>query len=192
MDSLIKMFSRLPGLGPKSAKRVVLHLLNNRDDLMNPLAKKIQEVSEEIIECEECGNFDMDDICGICRDDKRDKTSLCIIEGISDLWALEKGGLYNGLYYVLGGVLSAIDGVTPRDIRLDGLKKKIQNSSIAEVIIATNATLEGQTTAHYIHELIRDSNVIVSRLANGVPMGGEIDYLDEGTLRVAFSNRKLI
>jgi recombination protein RecR len=191
LDKLINYISKLPGVGKRSARRIALHLLKNKEGLMMPLSASLKTTAENIRTCSACGNYDVSDPCNICTDIKRDKTILCVVENVSDLWAIEKGSVYRGQYHILGGVLSAIDNITPQDLRLDKLALRLKQG-ISEVIIATNATLEGQTTAHYIAHNIQSEGIKVTRLAHGIPLGGELDYMDEGTISTAFSARKAI
>ena len=189
--SLINLMAKLPGLGPKSARRLVLHLLQNKEESMLPILRAISLLKNSIIHCSICGNLDKKSPCSLCSDYNRDRSLLCIVEEVIDLWALERGKIYNGLYHVLGGTLSAIDGVGPDKLNLTSLKKKIKENDIDEVILATSTTVEGQTTANYIASVIRDfSNIKISSPASGIPMGGEMDYLDEGTLSIALNSRR--
>jgi recombination protein RecR len=170
----------------------VLHLLKKKDALMLPLAATLKEVGDSVHACSTCGNLDSRDPCGICTDPRRDEALLCVVESVADLWALERASVFRGRYHVLGGTLSALDGVGPSDLNVDGLIARVQASQVKEVIIATNATVEGQTTAHYITDRLNGLNVQVSRLAHGVPVGGELDYLDDGTLGAALKARRLL
>lgn len=190
IKNLVHAFSKLPGLGPSSSRRLVIHLLQNKEKVMLPLASLIKELAEVIIECEICGNQDTKSPCFICVNPKRDTKLLCVVEELGDLWAFEKGNIYSGLYHILGGRLSAINGIGPKELNLDTIPKRVIDSKIEEVIIAINPTLEGQVTVQYIIESLKNINVKVSRLACGIPMGGEIDYLDEGTLKVALTSRQ--
>ncbi len=192
IKNLIKLMAKIPGLGPRSARRSVLNLIKNPEKLMLPLAKSLIQVSENIKLCSICGNIDSDDICGICKDDKRDKNIICVVEDITDLWALERSNTYKGRYHILGGVLSAIDGINPEDLRVKELINNIKENDVKEVILATSATLAGQTTSFYITELIEDLNITISRLAQGIPIGGELDYLDDGTIGAAIDSRKIL
>lgn len=192
IERLIQLLARLPGLGPRSARRAVLHLLKKKDALMLPLAATLKEVGDSVHACSTCGNLDSRNPCGICTDPRRDEALLCVVESVADLWALERASVFRGRYHVLGGTLSALDGVGPSDLNVDGLIARVQNGRIKEVIIATNATVEGQTTAHYITDRLNPLNVQVSRLAHGVPVGGELDYLDDGTLGAALKARRLL
>jgi recombination protein RecR len=188
LEQLIKTFSKLPGLGPKSAKRITLHLIQNKDNMLR-FSQLLKNAFTEIQTCNICFNIDVSNPCEICLSNKRDKTILCIVENISDLWAIEKSKIYHGIYHVLGGSLSAIEGVGPKNLNFDNFKTRLNNSQIKEVIIATNSTLEGQTTAHYIAKLLENADLKISRLANGIPIGTELDYIDEGTLALALKLR---
>lgn len=189
IDNLVALLSRMPGVGQRSARRMALHLIRQREGLMLPLADALRNTAESIHTCSQCGNLDTSDPCHICTDHRRDPHTLCVVEDLADLWAMERGHVYRGYYHVLGGTLSAIDGRSPASLNIDRLVQRAANDSIQEVIIATNATVEGQTTAHYITERLHTTNVRVSRLAHGIPMGGELDYLDEGTLGAALNAR---
>jgi len=192
IKSLIKLMSKIPGLGPRSARRSVLSLIKNPEKLMLPLANALIEVSENIKLCSICGNIDSDIICGICKDEKRDKATICVVEDIADLWALERSSNFKGRYHILGGVLSAIDGINPEDLRIRELLENISANNVTEVILATSATIAGQTTGFYITDLLESKDVIVSKLAQGIPMGGELDYLDDGTIGAALDSRKIL
>ena len=192
IKNLIKLISKIPGLGPRSARRGVLSLIKNPEKLMLPLANALIEVSSNIKLCSICGNIDSDSICGICKDEKRDKATICVVEDISDLWALERSSNFKGRYHILGGVLSAIDGVNPEDLRIKELLENINTNKVTEVILATSATVAGQTTSFYITDLLESKDVIVSRLAQGIPMGGELDYLDDGTIGAALDSRRIL
>ncbi len=191
ITTAINLLSKLPGLGPKSARRIVLHLLQNQAKSMIPLLNSISSLQESIKHCEICGNLDKISPCYLCNNHSRDHSTLCIVEGVIDIWALERGNIYNGIYHVLGGTLSAIDGINPDKLNITSLKNRLTKNNIKEVIVAINSTVEGQTTAHYITQFIRSfaDNIIISFLANGIPMGGEMDYLDEGTLSIALNSR---
>ena len=190
IERLIQLLARLPGLGPRSARRAVLHLLKKKDALLLPLAASLREVGDSVHACSVCGNLDTRDPCAICTDTRRDEGLLCVVESVADLWALERAGVFRGRYHVLGGTLSALDGIGPADLNVDSLVARVQSGRVKEVIIATNATVEGQTTAHYITDRIAPSGVQISRLAHGVPVGGELDYLDDGTLGAALKARR--
>ena len=192
IKNLIKLMSKIPGLGPRSARRSVLNLIKNPEKLMLPLANSLIQVSESIRLCSICGNIDDDIICGICKDEKRDKNIICVVEDIADLWALERSSNYKGRYHILGGVLSAIDGIKPEDLRIKDLLENIKINNIKEVILATSATLAGQTTSFYIADLLEGKGIIISRLAQGIPMGGELDYLDDGTIGAALDSRRIL
>ena len=192
IKSLIKLMAKIPGLGPRSARRSVLNLIKNPEKLMLPLANALIDVSDNIKLCSVCGNIDSDIICGICKDDKRDKSIICVVEDIADLWALERSSNFKGRYHILGGVLSAIDGVNPEDLRIKDLLENIIANKVKEVILATSATIAGQTTSFYITDLLEGKGVIVSKLAQGIPMGGELDYLDDGTIGAALDSRKIL
>ncbi len=192
IEKLIQLLARLPGLGPRSARRAVLHLIKNREKLLDPLARALAEASHKVTACSTCGNVDTIDPCSVCADPRRDRSLVCVIEDVGDLWALERAGAWSGLYHVLGGTLSALGGVRPEDLAIGGLIERVSNGAVKEVVLATNATVEGQTTAHYIVERLRDCGIATSRLAHGVPVGGELDYLDEGTLTQALRARRPI
>ena len=190
IDALIGLLAKLPGLGPRSARRAALHLLKRRESLMEPLARALSETADSVKTCSVCGNIDTVDPCTICTGPKRDRSQICVVEEIGDLWAMERVVGFQGLYHVLGGTLSALDGVGPEDLRIGQLIERAKHETVKEVILATNATVDGQTTAHYIAERLGDADVRVSGLAHGVPVGGELDYLDEGTLSTALKARK--
>jgi recombination protein RecR len=190
VEQLIKIIAKLPGLGPRSARRIALHLIKNSNNLMLPLAEVIKQVAQEIKICETCSNIDIVSPCSICVSEKRDTTQLCVVEDVTDLWAMERGNIFKGLYHVLGGSLSALDGRTPDTLNFESLKSRVANSNFKEIIIATNATLEGQTTGFYVVDLLKPYNIKTSRLANGIPMGAELDYMDEGTLSLALKMRQ--
>ena len=192
IKKLIKLMSKIPGLGPRSARRSVLSLIKNPEKLMLPLANALIEVSSNIKLCSICGNIDSDITCGICKDEKRDKATICVVEDIADLWALERSSNFKGRYHILGGVLSAIDGVNPEDLRIKELLENISTNKVTEVILATSATIAGQTTSFYITDLLEGKDVIVSKLAQGIPMGGELDYLDDGTIGAALDSRRIL
>ena len=192
IKNLIKLMSKIPGLGPRSARRGVLSLIKNPEKLMLPLANALIEVSSNIKLCSICGNIDSDSICGICKDEKRDKATICVVEDISDLWALERSSNFKGRYHILGGVLSAIDGINPEDLRIKELLENITTNKVTEVILATSATIAGQTTSFYITDLLEGKDIIVSKLAQGIPMGGELDYLDDGTIGAALDSRRIL
>jgi len=192
IDRLITLLAKLPGLGPRSARRAVLYLMKRSDSLMEPMARALDAAAANIKTCVICGNLDTRDPCEICTDGRRDGAQICVVEDVADLWALERTAGFKGHYHVLGGTLSALDGVTPEDLRIPGLCSRIQAGGVKEVILATNATVDGQTTAHYIADRVAGlgKDVVVSGLAHGVPVGGELDYLDDGTLTAAMKARR--
>ncbi|HWI28333.1 MAG TPA: recombination mediator RecR [Stellaceae bacterium] len=190
LDRFIQLLAKLPGLGPRSARRAALFLLKRRESLMEPLAAAMAETARRIRACAICGNLDTGDPCAICRDGKRDAGLVCVVEDVADLWAIERSGAYAGRYHVLGGTLSALEGVGPEDLHIGALIERCATGGVREVILAMNATVEGQTTAHYIMDRLSASAVDLSRLAHGVPVGGELDYLDEGTLAAALASRQ--
>ena len=192
IERLIQLLARLPGLGPRSARRAALHLINRRDQLLGPLADAMAVAAERVTVCRECGSVDTCDPCTICRDASRDRSILVVVEGVSDLWALERAGTVRAGYHVLGGVLSPLDGVRPEHLALDGLVARAAHPDVRELILALNATVDGQTTAHYVTELVAHLPVRVTRLAHGVPVGGELDYLDDGTLAAALRQRTAV
>ena len=188
LDTLIRRLSRLPGLGPRSARRAVLHLLQNRETLMLPLANDLGQVARALRNCADCGNLDTGDTCRLCRDPQRDRRLICVVEDVADLWAMERAAAFRGLYHILGGTLSAIDGRGPAELNIERLVSRAGNG-VGEVILALPATVEGQTTAHYLHERLAPLSVEVTRLAHGLPVGGELDFLDDGTLAQALKAR---
>lgn len=194
LDQLIKSLATLPGLGPRSARRIALHLLCNRDKAMNPLIAALQDTRDTVRTCNICGNIDRTDPCRICTDARRDGGSICVTAGIADLWAIERTGAYKGQYHVLGGVLSALDGIGPDDLRVDPLLERIRQLPVREVIIALSATVNGQTTGHFLTDRLLDAipDVKITRLAHGVPVGGELDYLDDGTITTALKSRAVV
>ena len=189
IERLIGLLAKLPGLGPRSARRAALALLKKRDTMLEPLADALREAADAILTCEVCGNLDTQSPCAICSDTRRDPHILCVVEDVADLWALERASVFRGRYHVLGGALSALDGVTPDRLNVAKLLERVKQN-VDEVILAMNATVEGQTTAHYLMDLLGDMKV--TRLAHGVPVGGELDYLDEGTLSAAFKARRAL
>ena len=189
LENLIRKLGRLPGLGPRSARRAVLFLLKNRDRFMLPLATELHDVANKIRSCVECGNLDITSQCSICSDPRRDHGHICVVEDVGDLWAMERASVYRGIYHVLGGTLSALDGRGPDDINIERLIQRAGTSGIQEIILALSATVDGQTTAHYIGEKLTQLPLYISRLAHGMPIGGELDYLDDGTLAQALKAR---
>ena len=190
IEVLAGALARLPGLGPRSARRAVLHLMKRRENALQPLLAALQNVADKLANCSNCGNVDTADPCSICRDPRRDERSLCVVEEVADLWALDRSRLFPGRYHVLGGRLSALEGVRPDDLNIDGLLRRVAAGGIDEVVLAMNATLEGQTTAHYLAERLEKHPVRLTQLAHGLPVGGELDYLDEGTLAQALRARR--
>ncbi len=190
IEALSQALARLPGLGPRSARRAVLYLLKRRESALAPLLEALDRVNERLSTCSLCGNVDTTNPCGICADTRRDERALCVVEDVPDLWALEKSRLFPGRFHVLGGRLSALDGVRPEDIGIDSLISRVAAGGIDEVVLAMNATLEGQTTAHYIAERLEGYPIRLTQLAHGLPVGGELDYLDEGTLAQALRARR--
>ncbi|WP_299813919.1 recombination mediator RecR [uncultured Jannaschia sp.] len=190
IEALIGMMARLPGFGPRSARRAVLHLVKRRDTQLLPLAELMREVGRAVRTCLNCGNLATSDICGICAADKRANGQICVVEDVADLWAMERAQVFDGRYHVLGGTLSPLDDVGPEDLSIPKLRDRIAAEGVEEVILALNATVEGQTTAHYVSRELEPTGVRISGLAQGVPVGGELDYLDDGTLRAALSSRK--
>ena len=189
IQRLIQLLARLPGLGPRSARRAALHLIRKKDELLGPLADAMQVARERIITCTACGNVDTIDPCTICCDERRDPSVIVVVETVADLWALERAGAIRARYHVLGGTLSPLDGIGPKDLNLTSLVDRVQKEGTREIILAVNATVDGQTTAHYVTDLLSAQNIRVTRLAHGVPVGGELDYLDDGTLAAAIRSR---
>jgi recombination protein RecR len=192
IERLIQLLARLPGLGPRSARRATLHLLKRRDLLLEPLAQALLEAADKVQTCSLCGNYDSTDPCAVCSDEQRDASVICVVEDVSGLWAMERAGVYRGRYHVLGGVLSALDGIGPEDLNVERLVARARAVEVKEVILATGATVDGQTTAHYLADRLVGCEVAVSGLAHGVPMGGELDYLDDGTIGAALRSRRPI
>ncbi|HEX8364837.1 MAG TPA: recombination mediator RecR [Allosphingosinicella sp.] len=190
IDLLTQALARLPGLGPRSARRAVLHLMKRRETALVPLLRALEKVSETLSTCSECGNVDTQDPCTICADPRRDRRMLCVVEEVSDLWALDRSRLFPGAFHVLGGRLSALEGVRPEDLSIDRLVSRIAAGGVDEVVLAMNATLEGQTTTHYLAERLERFPIRLTQLAHGLPVGGELDYLDEGTLAQALRARR--
>lgn len=191
IDALIEMMAKLPGLGPRSARRAVLHMIRKRALLLTPLADVMQVVAATARECLNCGNIGTTDICDICESEKRANGELCVVEDVADLWAMERSGVFKGRYHVLGGTLSALDAVGPDTLRIPRLIDRVHSEAISEVILALNATIDGQTTAHYIADQL-DGTVRLTSLAQGVPIGGELDYLDDGTISAAMRARRQV
>ena len=191
IERLIQLLAKLPGLGPRSARRAALFLIKKREAVMAPLTGALQVAMDNIVVCKTCGNIDTKDPCTVCTDPRRDQSILVVVADVADLWALERAHAVNARYHVLGGTLSPLDGVGPQDLTIDALISRAHGEEVKELILALNATVDGQTTAHYITELLADAGVKVTRLAHGVPVGGELDYLDEGTLSAAMKQRTL-
>jgi recombination protein RecR len=189
IERLIQLLARLPGLGPRSARRAALHLIKKRELLMMPLASALQTALQKIEICRVCGNIDTQNPCTVCVDPRRDASVIVVVADVADLWALERAGAINARYHVLGGTLSPLDGIGPQDLAIGALIARASEPAVTEIILALNATVDGQTTAHYITDLLHDAKVKVTRLAHGVPVGGELDYLDEGTLAAAIRQR---
>ena len=190
IDKLIYLFAKLPGIGARSAKRIALHLIKNKDRAMMPLAEAIFDVSRSVQVCSVCNNIDESVICAICSDQKRNKKMLCIVESIIDLWAIENAKFYSGIYYILGCTLSVTSGTDPKELNIEKMLDLIDDLKVEEVIIATNATMEGQTTAFYITEKLKNKGLKITRFAHGIPIGGEFDYMDEVTISTAFNSRQ--
>jgi recombination protein RecR len=189
IERLIQLLARLPGLGPRSARRAALHLMKKKDTLLEPLARATAEAAAAVKVCSVCGNVETRDPCGICTDERRDPSILVVVEDVGDLWALERAAATRGRYHVLGGTLSPLDGIGPDDLNIASLIGRAKSGEVREIVLAVNATVEGQTTAHYITDQLEGSDVTVTRLAHGVPVGGELDYLDDGTLAQAMKSR---
>ena len=190
IDNLISLLARLPGVGPRSARRMALNFLKKPESLMKPLAESLIATANSIVNCKVCGNLDTEEICSVCNDKRRDVSVIVVVEEIADLWALERASVHNGMYHVLGGTLSAIDGIGPEDLGINSLIERAKNSEVNEIVLAMNATIDGQTTAYYITDQLNDCGVKISRLAHGVPVGGELDYMDDGTLQTALKSRQ--
>jgi recombination protein RecR len=190
IEALIRQMAKLPGLGPRSARRAVLELIKKKESLLQPLIQSLERTAEAVKICGTCGNFDSQNPCGICLDPKRDRTVICVVEDVADLWALERSAAFRGLYHVTGGLLSPLDGVGPDDLNIAALVERANSESVTEVILALSATVDGQSTAHYLADRLDSTGVEISGLAHGVPVGGELDYLDDGTLMAALKARR--
>jgi recombination protein RecR len=190
LDDLIKQLARLPGLGPRSARRAALHLLKQRETLLVRLAAALTQAASQVQRCSRCGNLDGANPCWICADVERERTLICVVEEVDDLWAVERAGLFKGGYHVLGGTLSAANGTGPEDLRIDDLLRRIEGDCVTEVILATSATVDGQITAHYLADRLESTGTLITRLAHGLPVGGELNYLDDGTLGAALKARR--
>lgn len=189
IEQLIKLLSKMPALGPRSARRIVLYLLGHKETVFAPLIADMQTVMQQVKECPVCGNMDTCAPCSVCQNNTRDKTQICIVQDVADLWAMERAQVFKGVYYVLGGLLSAIDGIGPQELRLNTLLERIRTDGVQEVVLALPSTVEGQTTSFYIKDLLASASVKISALSKGIPLGGELDYLDDGTLQMAFVAR---
>lgn len=192
IEVLIKQIAKLPSLGSRSARRIVLHLLDKRETAFLPLIDALNDVAQNIKTCEICGNFDTQSPCPICTSATRDDSLICVVRDVADLWAMERVSLFKGKYHVLGGVLSAMEGVVPEDLNIDSLAKRIASGTIKELVLALPATIDGQITSHYLLSRFKDSGVKITTLAQGIPMGAELDYMDEGTLQLALNSRKVL
>lgn len=192
IEKLIKMVAKLPSLGARSSRRIVLHLLKKKETAMLPLISALQDVADNIKKCPVCGNFDTTEPCAICNDTARDCETVCVVQDVADLWAMERIGVYRGQYHVLGGILSALDGITPEDLNIESLFLRLTDGRIKEVILALPATIDGQITNHYLLSRLKEYPLKVTTLAQGLPLGGELDYMDEGTIQLALSARKEI
>ncbi len=190
IEKLTKIIAKLPALGTRSARRIVLQLLKKKETALLPLITALQEVADNVKKCPICGNFDTQEPCSVCQDTTRDKETVCVVQDVADLWAMERVGLYRGQYHVLGGILSALDGVTPDDLNVEGLFARLPSGVIKEVILALPATIDGQITAHYLLSRLKKFPVKVTTLAQGIPLGAELDYMDDGTIQLALSARK--
>lgn len=190
IETLVRLLSRLPGLGPRSARRAVLYLIKKRETHMLPLAAAIENVLETVKTCSVCGNLDSQDPCSICQDMRRDENVLCVVQDVADLWAIERSGAFRGRYHILGGLLSPMDGIGPEELRLSALEGRIRRTGLSELILALPATVDGQTTGHYIAERLKEHQLKISSLAQGIPIGGELDYLDDGTIQTALKSRR--
>jgi len=192
IEQLVRLLAKLPGLGPRSARRAALQLLKKKDHLLRPLAEALTNAADHVVSCHVCGNLDTADPCAVCADGRRDKGLVCVVEEVADLWAIERTAGFKGVYHVIGGTLSALDGRGPQDLNFASLVERCAGGEVREVVLALNATVEGQTTSHYIADRLKESPVQVTRLAHGVPVGGELDYLDDGTLVAALKARRAV
>ncbi len=192
IEKLLKIIAKLPALGSRSSRRIVLHLLKKRETALLPLIEALQGVAENIKTCEVCGNYDTVSPCSVCTSEKRDSRTICVVQDVADLWAMERVGFYKGKYHILGGVLSALDGVSPEDLNIDALLDRIEHEQTAEVILALPATVDGQITSHYLVSRLKGFETKVSTLAQGIPVGAELDYMDEGTIQLAINSRKAL
>ena len=192
VETLISLMAKLPGLGPRSARRAVIKMIEKRKIILEPLSQVLSTVAEKVTECLQCGNFSTEEICSICSDNQRIKNVICIVQDVADLWAMERSNVFQGTYHVLGNYSSTYSGINPEELKVEKIKSRLKMENVEEVILALDATINGQTTAHYLIETLQDTGVKFSSLAHGVPVGGELDYLDDGTIRAAFTARKKI
>ena len=192
VETLISLMAKLPGLGPRSARRAVIKMIEKRKIILEPLSQVLSTVAEKVTECLQCGNFSTEEICSICSDNERIKNVICIVQDVADLWAMERSNVFKGTYHVLGNYSSTYSGINPEELKVEKIKSRLKMENVEEVILALDATINGQTTAHYLIETLQDTGVKFSSLAHGVPVGGELDYLDDGTIRAAFTARKKI
>ena len=192
IEKLVKLVAKLPALGTRSARRIVLQLLKKRESLFLPLIETMTEVAEKVKTCEICGNYDTESPCSVCSSETRDGTLLCVVQDVADVWAMERVSMFKGKYHVLGGVLSALDGVAPEDLNIENLLKRLHREEIKEIILALPATIDGQITTNYLIQRLKDFDVKISTLAQGIPMGAELDYMDEGTIQLALNSRKTL
>ncbi|MBR1605399.1 MAG: recombination protein RecR [Alphaproteobacteria bacterium] len=192
IEKLVKLIAKLPSLGTRSARRIVLQLLKKRETVLLPLIQGLTDVAEHIKTCEICGNYDTQNPCSICATETRDSSVICVVQDVADLWAMERVSFFKGKYHILGGVLSALDGITAEDLNIDNLEKRLQTEPVSELILALPATVDGQITTHYLLSRFKDYQVKISTLAQGIPMGGELDYMDEGTIQLALNSRKIL
>ena len=190
IEKLIKLTAKLPSLGSRSARRIVLYLIKKRDSALLPLIEALHDVADNIKTCEICGNFDTSSPCSICASEKREKNAICVVQDVADLWAMERTGFYRGQYHVLGGVLSALDGIAPEDLNIVSLFSRVEKGDVSEIILALPATIDGQITSHYLVSKLKNSKVKITTLAQGIPVGAELDYMDEGTIQLALNSRK--
>ena len=190
IENLIKIFSKMPGLGPRSARRLVFHLIKKRKIFMPPLIDSLAIVKESVKNCDQCGNIALENLCEICSDPKRDKSIICVVEEVSDLWAMDRSGVFRGVFHVLGGLLSPLDGIGPERLRMDNLTQRLKTEGVTELVLALGTTVAGQTTANYLLHELSGLNISITSLAQGVPVGGELDYLDDSTIIAAFNDRR--
>ena len=190
IEKLIKLIAKLPSLGTRSARRIALHLIKKRETTLLPLIEAMQNVADNIKTCEICGNFDTSSPCSICSSEKREKNIICVVQDVADLWAMERTGFYHGQYHVLGGILSALDGIAPEDLNIDSLFMRVERGAVSEIVLAMPATIDGQITSHYLVSKLKNSNIKITTLAQGIPVGAELDYMDEGTIQLALNSRK--